>query len=75
MFDMDSYYEAFDVHGDIVECSQCGTELDSLYVAHWGHAMGTNGVEEAVPICDRCYWDEVAAKEFGSEDSYEFYDD
>lgn len=74
--DMDSYYQAFDIHGEKVECSQCGAELEDIYVSHWGHTMGINGVEEAVPICDRCWYDECARDfERGDEDYWEVLDE
>jgi hypothetical protein len=72
MTDMDAYYAAFDIHGEKMECSQCGAELDSIYVSHWGRYTGINGVEESVPICDRCYYDECA-RDFDRDDDLEDY--
>lgn len=73
MTDMDAYYQAFDIHGEDMECSQCGCQLDSLYVTHWGSSIGVNGQEEAVPICDRC-WYEECARDAERDDDFEVYD-
>lgn len=74
MSNTDAYREAFDIHGEDVECSQCGAVMDSNSVEHWGRSLSINNQEEAVPLCDRCYWqdwwkdDEDCDYEDGFED-------
>lgn len=70
--DMDAYREAFDVHGEEVECGQCGAVMDILSVEHWVLTYSWNGEEEdATPMCDRCYWDGGYADE---DEDYPYYD-
>jgi len=58
-FDMDAYREAFDIHGEEVECDLCGAKMDSLSVEHWRDTYNMHGeCDGSVPICDRCHWDE-----------------
>jgi hypothetical protein len=61
---MDSYREAFDIHGETVKCDTCGVEFDGLTAAHYVHRKcDCPGCEELhdYPQCDRCYWQEYYA--------------
>ena len=53
MYDMDTYREAFDIHGETVTCCSCGCEMDSLTVEHYDH----NAPSGENHLCDRCYWE------------------
>lgn len=71
-FDMDAYREAFDIHGEEVECTQCGAVMDIYSVEHWVQTFNMHGEEEdAQPLCDRCYWD----GRYAEEDEDHFYYD
>ena len=56
---MDMYREAMDIHGEMVKCHTCGTEIDELTVAHYVQdKCNCPGCEELhhFPQCDHCYW-------------------